>query len=153
MQTFLPYDDFMSSASCLDMKRLGKQRVEVKQILQALLAEPHEKIGWRNHPATKMWRGYELALCTYGKFICREWLYRGYKDTCLEYIEQVFRDLKRPKDPSQDAVVFEWPPWLGWEDFHRSHKSNLLRKDPEFYGRYDWNVPADLPYIWPDGNI
>ena len=33
MQTFLPYADFAQSAKVLDMKRLGKQRVEVLQLL------------------------------------------------------------------------------------------------------------------------
>ena len=36
MQTFLPYPDFKKSASCLDYKRLGKQRVEGLQILNAI---------------------------------------------------------------------------------------------------------------------
>ena len=34
MQTFLPYPDFVKSAQCLDYRRLGKQRVEAKQILE-----------------------------------------------------------------------------------------------------------------------
>jgi lipopolysaccharide biosynthesis regulator YciM len=32
----MPYPSFVESAKCLDNKRLGKQRVEVLQILQAL---------------------------------------------------------------------------------------------------------------------
>ena len=35
MQTFLPYPDFHESAKVLDMKRLGKQRVEVLQLLNS----------------------------------------------------------------------------------------------------------------------
>ena len=35
MQTFLPYDNFEESASVLDWKRLGKQRVEAMQIVNA----------------------------------------------------------------------------------------------------------------------
>ena len=34
MQTFLPYSDFIKTARCLDYKRLGKQRVEAKRILE-----------------------------------------------------------------------------------------------------------------------
>lgn len=37
MQTFLPYPDFEDSAHALDQLRLGKQRVENLQIMQALL--------------------------------------------------------------------------------------------------------------------
>ena len=33
MQTFLPYPDMIKSAKALDYKRLGKQRVEAKQII------------------------------------------------------------------------------------------------------------------------
>jgi len=35
MQTFLPYPDFLQSLQSLDNKRLGKQRVETFQILNA----------------------------------------------------------------------------------------------------------------------
>jgi hypothetical protein len=41
------------------------------------------------------------------------------------------------------------PPWLGDNTFHASHKSNLLRKDPVWYGQFGWSEPTDLPYVWP----
>jgi Pyrimidine dimer DNA glycosylase len=34
MQTFTPYSDFEESLRALDLKRLGKQRVEVIQIVR-----------------------------------------------------------------------------------------------------------------------
>ena len=49
MQTFLPYEDFRASARVLDRQRLGKQRVEAKQILQAL-ERPGEPSGWEDIP-------------------------------------------------------------------------------------------------------
>ena len=36
MQTFTPYADFEKSLRTLDLKRLGKQRVEVIQIIRAV---------------------------------------------------------------------------------------------------------------------
>jgi hypothetical protein len=36
VQTFLPYSDYATSARVLDYRRLGKQRVETKQILLAM---------------------------------------------------------------------------------------------------------------------
>ena len=36
MQTFLPVADFVESAKMLDYKRLGKQRVEGMQLLNAM---------------------------------------------------------------------------------------------------------------------
>jgi hypothetical protein len=43
------------------------------------------------------------------------------------------------------------PPWLGCDEFHSSHRSNLLRKLPEHYSQFGWSEPNDLPYVWPNG--
>jgi hypothetical protein len=134
MQTFLPYPDFTKSARCLDRQRLGKQRVEVLQLLRALLVPGS---GWANHPAAKMWRGREGCLAAYGVAICQEWKRRGYKDTCEFKIITL-------ADPSMCM-----PLWLGDPAFHASHRSNLLRKDADHYGQFGWTEPSDLPYVWP----
>lgn len=139
MQTFLPYANFVKSAQVLDNKRLGKQRVETLQILYALTGKSSR---WINHPAVKMWKGYEEALRLYGIVICLEWRRRGFKDTCLEKISNVL-------DGPYNLRVLLMPWWLASEDFHRAHKSNLLRKFPEHYSKY-WNdVPNDISYMWP----
>lgn len=142
MQTFLPYADFAKSAECLDNKRLGKQRVEVLQLLKAIHGETK---GWVNHPCTKMWRLNTNALVEYGNAICSEWRYRGYKDTCLDKI------IKYYYTPSLiHSISSFYPDWFGNEVFHASHRSNLLRKNPEYYGKFGWSEPNDLPYIWPE---
>src|SRR4051794_10899397 len=64
VQTFLPYADFDASAAVLDDRRLGKQRVETMQVLRALVFPSYR--GWKNHPATRMWRG-----CPGGAFASR----------------------------------------------------------------------------------
>jgi len=137
MQTFLPYSDFHESAKVLDMKRLGKQRVEVLQLLNSF-HKPNYK-GWKNHPAREMWRGYEQALVSYGLIICLEWKARGYKDTCYEKIQQ-FADLTKP---------LSFPKWIGDEQVHLSHKSNLIRKFPEHYKKIWPDVPDNIEYSWP----
>jgi hypothetical protein len=71
MQTFLPYPDFMKSAECLDSQRLGKQRVEAFQIWQTLTDQSD---GWKNHPAIKMWKGYEDALLRYLDCCVWQWI-------------------------------------------------------------------------------
>lgn len=151
MQTFLPYDDFRASAEVLDMKRLGKQRVETMQILSQLTGikvnnatmEPIElqSRGWGNHPMTRMWRGYENALAVYGCVVSKVWQERGYNDTCYEKILII-----RPEAFDSPLVT---PPWFGWLDFHVAHRSNLIRKDPDWYGPLFGNVPNDLEYLWP----
>ncbi|MER7983892.1 MSMEG_6728 family protein [Streptomyces sp. NPDC095817] len=79
MQTFLPYPDFTQSAAVLDQARLGKQRVEALQVLRGLTVPGY---GWRNHPAVRMWTGYEEALVRYGLDVCAMWVADGHADTC-----------------------------------------------------------------------
>lgn len=137
MQTFLPYPDFHRSAEVLDYRRLGKQRVEAKQILQAL----HYGGGWVNHPATKMWKGYHKALGEYWLVCCIEWKSRGYNDRlsseAMRYLE------------SMSALPSQKPPWFGTARFHAAHRSNLLRKDPIYYSKFGWEEHGHLPYVWP----
>ena len=61
MQTFLPYSNFKETASILDYRRLGKQRVEAMQIINSI----EKQTGWKHHPIVKMWEGYESALQLY----------------------------------------------------------------------------------------
>jgi hypothetical protein len=140
VNTFLPYPSFEKSAQALDRSRLGKQRVEAVQILRANLGLSE---GWKNHPAAVMWKGHEYALAIYGMTVCEEWIERGYVDNLLpefSKVVDVLRDSVSPFGP----VIIPW--WVGNEDFHRSHRSNLKRKDSSYY---TWDEPDDLPYLWP----
>lgn len=131
MQTFLPYPSFEASAACLDNKRLGKQRVEAYQLLLG---------QFPNHPAAKMWVGYEKALWCYAQTICTEWVKRGFSDTIHVKLGQMTLAL---------ASSVAYPMWLGNHEFHASHRSNLLRKDFEWYSQFGWTETSDLPYVWP----
>lgn len=139
MQTFLPYSDFVKSAQSLDPLRLGKQRVETLQIMKALCGGK----GWINHPATRMWTGYEAALNRYQEAVCDEWMARGFKDTCLDKTAAIFHQAFGWE------VEMELPPWLGYKPFHDAHQSNLVRKYEEYYRPQFPDIPADLEYIWP----
>jgi hypothetical protein len=139
MNTFLPYADYAASAATLDRLRLGKQRVEVLQMLIALRAGPGAP--WRAHAATRMWLGHERSLARYGLAVCSEWTRRGYRDTCAGKILDVAA--------SFDACSAADPAWLGRADLHLAYRSNLVRKAPEHYRRLWPDVPDDLPYVWP----
>jgi hypothetical protein len=134
MQTFLPFEDYKASAASLDWQRLGKQRVEAKQIIRALKLGR----GWIHHPATKMWAGHEIALAHYAIAVCFEWRRRGYNDSLLPQFQKFAAD---------HPIVH--PSWLGNSDFHISHQSNLIRKHPTWYAHQFPGVPSDLPYVWP----
>ena len=138
MITFLPFPDFKESVRVLDYKRLGKQRVEAKQILDAILGVPTKKgLPQRksliNHPVTQMWWDYPDALGMYMNECIEEWTRRGYKNTMPMW----------PID-----IEPEMPKWLGYEPFHSSHRSRLMQKDAEFYGKYDWQDDNTKPYLW-----
>ncbi|WP_329469380.1 MSMEG_6728 family protein [Streptomyces sp. NBC_01723] len=149
MQTFLPLPGFRESALTLDRRRLGKQRVEALQVLRGLTVPGY---GWRRHPAVRMWAGYEEALVRYGLEVCRVWRDQGHQDSCAASLVAGLA-ARRRHEPVRDQTALgragELPPWLGDEAFHRSHRSALLRKDPEAYGGLFPGVPDDLPYVWP----
>lgn len=132
MQTFLPYADFVKTARALDQRRLGKQRAEALTVLRCL-QDPSRR-GWRNHPAIAMWRGYEDALKAYMNAMIDEWVRRGYQN-----------NMPKMEHSPHPAM----PPWLGDPEFHRSHQSNLIRKDSAYYRRLFPGVPDNLPYVWP----
>lgn len=137
VNTFLPYPSFEQSIQCLDDKRLGKQRTECKQIINALEKYRNEGIvaGYLRHPACLMWYGYENALKYYHNLCIFEWISRG-KNNTMEYIEH-------------GDVVYPW--FIGWDLFHMSHQASLIRKDQQHYSRYF--TPDEFfierGYIWP----
>ncbi|AKS31452.1 MSMEG_6728 family protein [Mycolicibacterium goodii] len=149
MQTFLPCADFAETARVLDPRRLGKQRAETIQVLRALTVPGY---GWRHHPAAAMWAGYEEALVRYGLAVCEEWIARGHADTSAATLLldlQTGTGLTAPRGQQELALTADLPPWLGDRDFHLSHQSSLVRKDPVFYRPHFPDVPDDLPYVWP----
>jgi hypothetical protein len=151
MQTFLPYPDFKECARVLDNVRHNKQIVECQQILDCLL-DPTKK-GWQNHPAVKMWRGHETALCTYMALAVAEWQRRKYaagtyKKQHGSWIAVIDKWHKGTRTHLFDLTVLNVP-WLGREDIHSSHRANLIRKDPTFYGQYGWTEEPAEGYVWP----
>src|SRR3954462_10004744 len=149
MQTFLPVPDFADSARLLDSPRLGKQRVETLQILRAIELPDY---GWANHPAVLMWRGRTPALVSYGLAMAQVWQERGFADSTATQIGEFAPEVVGvPQRELADAGLL--PSWLGDEALHRSHRSNLIAKDPGFYrARFADRFgaePDDLPYVWP----
>lgn len=138
MQTFLPYVDFKHSAKVLDRQRLGKQRIECKQILDTLFKR---KNGWAHHPAVLMWRGYERALLDYGFTVCFEWQGRGYEDNMRAILNGEYMALI--------SAPYRRPHWLGDQRVHGSHRAALLHKAPEHYSQFGWRNEARLEYYWP----
>lgn len=125
----MPYKDYLESAIVLDKKRCWKQVVETKQILCILHYEDVPDIwketkswnaqGWKNHPAVKMWEGYELSLANY---------YNVFLDHCLN-VHKI--KTKMEKLIVKSTPILPW--WLGNEAFHRAMRARLIEKDKAFY--------------------
>lgn len=134
MQVFLPYPDFRKSLECLDKRRLGKQRVEAFQLINVIESKDNTK-AWYNHPAARMFRRNIDALKHYYNLSLETFRKRGGNNIKLK--------------PIGFDTNYLFPNWFGDFNFHRSHRSNLLRKDKVYYGRFGWSEPDDLSYIWP----
>ena len=140
VQTFLPFADFRQSANVLDAARLGKQRVEALQVLRAIVLPSY---GWQSHPAMQMWRGYVPALTRYALDMVDAWTDLGHADSTRPLITEFAPAAAAP------GVALAMPSWMGNEALHLSHRSNLIRKAPEFYAPLFPGVADDLPYVWP----
>lgn len=154
MQTFLPYADMKTSLQSLDRARLGKQRSENKQLLQQIIIrDADQQFDLRpgaielldiptckmntarlNHPACEQWWAHAGALAIYHDLTIIVWQSRGYQNN-MPFISK--------------AGKHELPKWWGDERFHSSHRSNLLRKDPKWYGQFSWTDDPTVDYFWP----
>lgn len=137
MQTFVPSIDPLESVRVLDNKRLGKQRLECKQILSALMGWTD---GYLRHPATRMWAQDIPSLAYYASAACEEYVQRGFADSLGHWFTETFHARWVP------------PAWWGDDDVHQSHRSSLLRKD---FGHYAEHfrprcTATDLVYVWPE---
>jgi hypothetical protein len=141
MQTYLPVANFEASAKMLDLDRLGLQRVEALQILNLLTTGA--RLG---HPAVEMWKGYEPALVAYARAISDEWVRRGNRDTVKNKINEIANEATIT---AMDIKYAEMPPWFGTKRFHASHRANLVRMMPNYYGRIWPGHRTDLKYYWP----
>jgi len=140
MQTFLPYLDFDRTAKCLDYRRLGKQRLEARQIYDTLI---NHRQSWAHHPAVLMWAGYESTLNLYYMAIIKEWLRRGFKNTMPLSLDLTSDEF------NSTGHVHTWPWWFNDPRIELTHRSNLLRKNYEYYKQFRWDISDDLEYFWP----
>lgn len=103
--------------------------------------------GWPNHPASKMWRGYEYQLGMYLLAGIRVLHERG------KYYREIEQKILKEMRQFQKT---DYPHWFGSDKLHASHRAALLYKNPTWYGKFGWKeLPAipdnkgSLNYWWP----
>lgn len=132
---------FAACARTLDRQRLGRQRIEVLALLQAIADGPTSPL--HHHSLVRMWAPYQSALVRYGLEMCGEWQARGYKDT---YRDKIAR-FASPAYTNERNVV---PHWLTPE-FRENQRHMLATKDPSRYaGMWRFTRIHGAPVnIWP----
>lgn len=125
MQVFLPSPVYSESLLFLDKKRLGKQRVEAKQLIDTILGRPmangQVRKGWHNHPAAVMYRRHIDSLINYYNLSLSAFSAAGGKNNKLA-VENYVHD--------RQHISYPW--WLGIEEIHASHRGRL-----KFKGKLD----------------
>ena len=106
----------LETAMALDKRRLNKQIIECRQILDALNGAK----AWSNHPCVLQYRGYEFWLRHYKRVLeevqksggasirCKYFNYRAIETTPNWHTQEYFNQMKRrlyTKDPQHYA---EW---------------------------------------------
>jgi len=134
MQTFLPSYNFYVCAQTLDRKRLFKQVVEARQLLDILVSPDtsNATAGQRNHPALNYWREQVPYLHFYLKILAG--IYNA-------------RFGQTPLTTREAAITCRevWPERFYHPDFvYLSHKVALHVKQ----NNHDHTWPHVINYVW-----
>ncbi len=154
MQVFIPEFDFVTCAQVLDRQRLGKQRVEARNILVVLLGKPawcsdkeyNYLLRYKNAPQVLQWKESEICLIDYLRCICAEWKKRGYIDNCWQQSLETCKEILKDKDPA--ALVYQKPWWLDMYYVLR-HRNTLLYKNIQHYRQFGWRNNPRIERFYP----
>lgn len=152
IMTYLPLQNFLETFQHMSDYDVGRQMHEAGITLDYIVGLGHEKLSDR-YPVTRMWKGYPSALAFYHSMAIREHVMRGgrplrvaaydfYHEFRIETLHYAHRKLV-------PVTEIEYPPWLGDEQLHASHRGALFRRNPEHY--LQWMEDKDLPLFWPEG--
>lgn len=135
MQVFIVGSPF-ETAIALDKRRLNKQIIECKQILDALDGAK----AWRNHPCVLQYRGH------------KEWLrlYKRCLESFVEY-EEFGTDMAKDNIRVYDHTCFLMTPPFHTEEYFDQMKRRLYTKMPEYYKQWAHLGESDINWYFVDG--
>lgn len=119
----------METARALDPKRLRKQIIECRQILDAL----NGNSAWSNHPCVLQYRGYE------------EWLEQYVN--CLKSVQNNDGILAKACNFAANLITPEWHT----QEYYDQMKRRLYTKDPEHYKQWADLGESQENYYYVDG--
>lgn len=100
MNLFLPEETISLSVSALDDKRLIKQILECKTILDVALDE--NKKGYAKHPVVAYYKDYPSFVALYGGIACEEYMerfgngYHQFYDYFMRWVERLPDEFPKP---------------------------------------------------------
>jgi hypothetical protein len=163
MQTFLSEPTFKRCAQALDNKRLNKQLLECRQILNILINFP-DTASWRNHPAVLQWKEYIPALFKYAEHVRNECVKRGIRtEKNWKVIQEFYRSYNKGSRKKVTRPYWWYKDITNQLEFNykyrviTTHRARLYHKDPVEYKRYKKFAKLALPliccakckYFWP----
>jgi hypothetical protein len=132
MQTKITDKDFYKSASNLTRQHLGAQIYEGIHILASLLdcndklVNPKRNV--KNHPASRLWIGYEYELLFYIERHLDEWcVERGYKSNINDQNFFMLCDQKYERNFKYGIKNLDWIT----DELIQTHRSVLIQKEIE----------------------
>ena len=128
MQIFIvgtPYE----TAEALDVRRINKQIIENKQIMDAILGTGK---GWFNHPVVKSYKNHFHWLYYYN--LCLFWYQRGCKDMA--------------KKMSEQAMAFK--PNFHTQEYFNQMKRRLYTKNNQYYSQWAELGESYCNWYWSD---
>lgn len=144
---YLPYPDFELSAKVFSSHDLRNQVIQVVDLMEVLHETDKAKKNF-DIRLTQMWKGYELQLCVYGYTLLEE---LNSRNPPMPVNRVVINRLNWHFECANDGdFKMEKPPWVGTEAIHRSHRSQLITINSQYYGLIFQTEPDDLPLAWPD---
>ena len=121
----------LETAMALDQKRLRKQIIECKQILDAINGIGK---GWFNHPVVKMYKKHTLWLVYYTKcLLLYMYGYEGNAKVCSD-----LADLFTPSFLTDELC--------------NQHKRRLFTKNPQHYAQFAEYGTSEENWYYVDGS-
>lgn len=135
MQVFIIGTPF-ETAMALDTKRLHKQIVECRQILDALNGAK----AWSNHPCVLQYRGHEGWLKIYSECLELELLKTPNNDAAITAIQAV-----------ASVMAKKLTPCFHTQEYFEQMKRRLYTKDKEHYKQWADLGESDCNWYCVDG--
>lgn len=145
MVTLMPHIKSLTSARSFSDIDLRTEVAHAEAVLRLIEKRPapSEEIPWLTY---SMWYGYEYPLCLHGLTLANVLV--GERHIAAEEVPGAYMakvGLAIEQTGANDRTV---PPWVGDENVHRSHRSQLIMRSPLY--AITWpSTPPRMPILWP----